>query len=112
MGIALYNKMSSRVRSPRERRMVASHSEPAALRHSHRSPTHLPLIKSRRPTFYDEIIISPDFVDITAQKGLPARPPESCCLGSSRSRLFLQPPMPNKEILSRLAEEDRVVQRY
>lgn len=54
--------------------MPNSHSEPSSLR-KHRLPVTLPLIKSRRPTFYDEIIIAPDFVDITAtehtQNGQP-----------------------------------------
>lgn len=95
--------MSSRVRSPRERRMAVSHSEPSSLRQSRRTPLILPNIKSRRPTFYDEIILSPDFVDITAQKGVTPHPPESSCLGSSRSRLFLQPSSPNRQLLMRLA---------
>ncbi len=79
--------------------MVVSHSEASSLRRPHHIPTVLPQIKSRRPTFYDELIVSPDFVDITANKGLSARPPESCALGSSRSRMFLQPSSPNKALL-------------
>lgn len=70
--------MSSRVRSPGERRMVISHSEASSLRRAHQIPTILPLIKSRRPTFYQEIIVSPAFVDIndnTALKGITSRPP-------------------------------------
>jgi hypothetical protein len=45
--------------------MIVSHSEPSSLKNGkQRTPLALPLIKSRKPTFYDEIIISPDFVDI------------------------------------------------
>jgi len=92
--------------------MAVSHSEPSYNRRAHHTPAILPQIKSRRPTFYDEIIVSPDFVDITAQKGLTSRPPESCAFSSGHSRVFLHANQPNRAWLDRLAEEDRVVQRY
>jgi hypothetical protein len=58
--------MSTRSRSLRDRNMVVSHSQPAAIRLS-KTPLMLPHIPSKRPKmiFYDELTVSPDYVHIS-----------------------------------------------
>jgi len=67
--------MSARNREIRERRMAVSHSEPVSLRH-HKTPLILPQIKSKRQNFYEELILSPDYVRIDkTQKTQMSQPP-------------------------------------
>lgn len=56
--------MSIRYRSVRERRMAPSLSEPAYLK-PNKTPLLLPTIKKGRYQFYDELSVSPDFVNIS-----------------------------------------------
>jgi hypothetical protein len=85
--------MSARNREIRERRMAVSHSEPATLRH-HKTPFILPHIKSKRQHFYEELILSPDYVRIDkTQKTQISQPPEVSTFSNSRvnSILISQP---------------------
>jgi hypothetical protein len=57
--------MSSRVRSPKQRKIALSLSEPSVLHDKPRLPLHLPQIQSKKPLFYDEVLISPNFINIS-----------------------------------------------
>jgi hypothetical protein len=57
--------MSSRLRSPKQRKMALSLSEPSTLHEKPRLPLYLPQISSKKPVFYDEVVVSPHFVSIS-----------------------------------------------
>jgi hypothetical protein len=107
--------MQPRLRSPRERRLNFSLSEPHSLRpQKHKLPLLLPTLTSHKPRFYDEIQLSPDFVNIpiTTPSRNSTLPPSDASLSNSRAHSHFLSQRYNRHIVQQYAEEDRIVQRY